>query len=71
MLVQVRQNTVQLSVPAWMLDSAFCAQLDYESEPRLALSALIERRELLDAQSLLASLVKRDQHRRNVAKSGR
>jgi hypothetical protein len=66
----VRQNGVQLTLPAWMLDDVFCAQLRYGSEPLVAAPALIALRELLDAQPLLASLAEKQQQRR-ISKPGR
>ena len=69
-LVRVRQNGVQLALPAWMLDEVFCAQLRYKSEPLIATSALIALRELLDAQPLFASLAETGQQRRRISRSG-
>jgi len=68
-LVRVRQNGVQLTLPAWMLDDGFCAQLRYGTEPLVVPPALIALRELLDAQPLLASVPEKQQRRR-VANQG-
>jgi len=60
LLVRVRQNAVQLTLPAWMLDEVFCARLRFDGQPpRVALAALIALRELLDAQPPLASITQR------------
>ena len=71
MFVRVRQNGVQLALPAWMLDDAFCARLRYEGTPVVATSALIALRELLDAQPQVASLAERGQQQRRIPKPGR
>jgi len=57
-IVQSRQSGVQLVVPVWMLDPVFCAQLRYESAPRLTLSAFVELCELLDSQPILPAAAK-------------
>ena len=70
-LVRVRQNGVQLALPAWMLDDVFCARLRYEDEPVVATAALIALRELLDAQPQVASLAETRQQKRRIPKPGR
>jgi hypothetical protein len=62
--VSARQNGVHLAVPAWMLDPVLCGRLRYEAQPCLSVSALIELRELLDGQPLLASSSRNDHQRR-------
>ena len=69
-LVRVRENGVQLALPAWMLDDVFCAQLRYECEPLVAVSALIALCELLDAQPLLASVTEKQQPGRIANQGG-
>ena len=54
-LVRVRRNEVQLSLPVWMLDAELCQGLVEEAHPRLSVSALTELRRLLDGQPFLAS----------------
>jgi hypothetical protein len=66
--VRVRQNGVQLTVPAWMLGDVFCAQLRCESEPLVAAPALIALRELLDAVDRCVDELVMDCH---VASGGR
>jgi hypothetical protein len=42
----------QLAVPRWMLDAVFCSQLPQEPKPRVALAALGQLVELMQAQGL-------------------
>lgn len=46
----------QLAVPEWMLSPLMCEQLKEEAEPRIALAALQELRQLIDIQTSLASV---------------
>jgi hypothetical protein len=54
-LVKILQNGLQVAVPAWMLDAAACAHLRDDTQPCVALAALLELRALLDSQPWLAS----------------
>ena len=45
----------QIAVPEWMLDPQLCERLPDEAAPRVAASALLALRRLLDSQPLLAS----------------
>lgn len=54
-LVKVRREGVELTVPCWMLDAGVCQGLVDEQRPRLNAAALKELRRLLDSQPLLAS----------------
>ena len=49
---------LQLAVPEWMLSPLVCEQLKEESEPRIAIAALQELRQLIDIQPLFVSLRK-------------
>lgn len=44
----------QVAVPEWMLDRHLCERLPDEAKPRIATSALLVLRRLLDSQPLLA-----------------
>ena len=46
----------QLAVPEWMLSPLVCEQLKEEAEPRIAIAALQELRQLIDIQPLLTSV---------------
>jgi hypothetical protein len=43
----------QLAVPEWMLNPLSCERLIDEAEPRVAISALVELRQLIDSQPLI------------------
>lgn len=47
----------QLAVPEWMLNPLVCEQLKEEVEPRIAIAALQQLRQLIDIQPLLTSLL--------------
>lgn len=46
----------QLAVPEWMLSPLVCEQLKEEAEPRIAIAALQELRQLIDIQPLFTSV---------------
>jgi hypothetical protein len=48
---------LQIAVPAWMLDAVFCSQLQQRDHPSIALRALLELAQLIDAQRLPSSLI--------------
>ena len=41
----------QIAVPAWMLDAIFCSQLPQRDHPLIALEALLELAELIEAHA--------------------
>jgi hypothetical protein len=45
----------EIGIPSWMLDPLACSQVKDEPRPRVAVSALLELRQLLDGQSLLSA----------------
>jgi hypothetical protein len=45
----------QLAVPQWMLNPLSCERLSDEAEPRVAIGALVELRQLIDSQSLTST----------------
>jgi hypothetical protein len=48
---------LQIGVPAWMLDAVFCSQLQQRDHPSIALRALLELVQLIDAQRLPSSVI--------------
>ena len=54
MVIELRDE-VQVAIPSWMLDPVVCQQFRDEPQPRLAISALLELRHLVDSQPLLTS----------------
>ena len=44
---------LQIAIPVWMLEPEHCSALTDELRPRIALRALVELRELMDAHPLL------------------
>lgn len=70
-LVKVRREGVELTVPCWMLDAGVCQGLVDAQQPRLDVAALTELRRLLDSQPLLASPPQKEQHKRRIPKSRR
>jgi hypothetical protein len=47
---------LQIALPSWMLDLVVCDQLSDEPQPRISVSALRRLRDLIDSQSLLATI---------------
>ena len=43
---------IQIGIPAWMLDPVSCSQLPQRDQPSIALKALVELAELIEAQRL-------------------
>jgi hypothetical protein len=58
-VVKLRQSGLQIAVPSWMLDEAFCQPLVEGPHPRVAVAALLELGDLLASQPLLASSPKK------------
>lgn len=58
-VVKLRQSGLQIAVPSWMLDEAFCQTLVEGPHPRVAVAALLELGDLLASQPLLASSPKK------------
>jgi len=46
-----------IAVPAWMLDAVFCSRLQQRDHPSIALRALLELAQLIDAQRLPSSVI--------------
>lgn len=57
----------QLAIPEWMLNPLVCEQLKQEVEPRIAIAALQQLRQLIDIQPLLTSLVAPRDHAESPA----
>ena len=68
-IVEIDED-LRIAVPCWMLDALCCRSMVIEEQPRISIDALVQLRDLIDRQALLAG-EKDNAHGSMVAKENR